>query len=76
MTAPASLKSDAGQPRQLVDARTCAAFLGKSAEWVRKDRQSKKTIPFVRVAGSIRYDMERVMAVVMATEEGGTPHRA
>ena len=58
-------------PRALVDETTCARALAKSLSWIRKDRIGRKTIPFVRVAGSVRYDMDRVMAVVMATEEGG-----
>ena len=62
--------------RKLVDETVCASQLSKSLSWIRQDRLGKKTIPFVRVAGSIRYDMERVMAVVMATEEGGAPRHA
>lgn len=57
--------------RALVDETACARALSKSLSWIRKDRLGRKTIPFVRVAGSVRYDMDRVMAVVMATEEGG-----
>ena len=57
--------------RRLVDERICAPAIGKSVGWLRKDRLNSKIVPFVRVGTSIRYDLDRVFAVVMATEEGG-----
>lgn len=66
-TAPAT------QPRTLVDERVCAQSLNKSIGWLRKDRLTKRIVPFVRVGASIRYDLDRVHAIF--AEEGG-PARA
>jgi hypothetical protein len=60
------------EPRyQLVDEHAVARALGKSVSWVRKDRRGKRIIPFIPLGGSIRYDLERIFAVLAGMEEGG-----
>ena len=60
--------------RTLVDETACARALAKSVGWLRKDRLTKRVVPFVRVGASIRYDMARVYATLV--EEGGPNARA
>lgn len=64
----------APQSRTLVDERVCALSLNKSIGWLRKDRLTKRIVPFVRVGASIRYDLDRVHASF--AEEGGPKARA
>ncbi len=54
-----------------VDEHTLAAAIGMSVHFVRKDRRGKKIIPFIRIGGSIRYDIERVRKALAALEVGG-----
>ena len=55
----------------LVDERACAAALGMSLGWVRKDRQGQRVLPFVKLGGSVRYDLHRVRQAIAAAEVGG-----
>jgi len=47
-----------------------------SVHWVRKDRRTKRILPFYKLGDAVRYDLERVRQALMGTEEGGTGARA
>jgi len=49
-----------------------AENLGMSVAWVRKDRRTKRSIPFFRIGDCIRYDWDRVRQSLLAREEGGS----
>lgn len=55
----------------LVDEHAAARAIGLSVSWLRKDRRNKRLIPFARLGGAVRYDMERVREAVHRLEEGG-----
>ena len=51
---------------------TCLAeALGMSVHFLRKDRRTKRLIPFYRLGGSIRYNLISVTNALAAYEEGG-----
>lgn len=54
-----------------VDETQLAEAIGMSVHFLRKDRRTKRQIPFLRIGGSIRYNLDRVRAALDATEEGG-----
>ena len=54
-----------------VDDKTVAQALGCSVAYVRKDRRTAKVIPFFRLGGLIRYDLDVVRAKLNASSEGG-----
>lgn len=54
-----------------VDEHVVAAALGLSVHWVRKDRIGKRLVPFYRIGGAIRYNLDRVREALAAVEEGG-----
>lgn len=54
-----------------VDDNTIARALGCSVAYVRKDRRTAKVIPFFRMGGLIRYDIDVVRAKMNASSEGG-----
>jgi hypothetical protein len=58
-----------------VDEQAAAAALGMSVGWLRKDRYGKRTIPFFRLGGRIRYDLDRIRCSLAAREEGGVAPR-
>ena len=60
------------QSPALLDTSAIAEFLGLSPAWVKKDRLTKRLLPFVRVGSSIRYDLARVREALAATEAGGS----
>ncbi len=49
-----------------------AACIGMSVHWVRKDRRTKRLLPYFKLGGSVRYDLERVRQSLRGLEEGGT----
>lgn len=53
-----------------------AAALGMSIQFLRKDRSTKRRIPFYRLGTSIRYDVNRVREALALIEEGGIQRRA
>jgi hypothetical protein len=57
--------------RQTVDDIAVAAALGVSVSTVRHDRLGARRIPFYRIGGSIRYDLDRVWEALAALEVGG-----
>jgi hypothetical protein len=62
-------------PRIAVDEKQIAAAIGMSVGFLRKDRQTKRQIPFYRIGGCIRYDLNRVREALAAVEEGGAALR-
>ena len=49
-----------------------AKVIGMSVHFLRKDRITKRLIPYYRIGDSIRYDLDRVRDALMKLEEGGT----
>jgi hypothetical protein len=45
--------------------------LGMSVSFLRKDRITRRIIPFYRIGDSIRYDIGRVREALIRLEEGG-----
>jgi len=59
-------------PIVAVDEHAVAAAIGMSVHFVRKDRRTKRLLPYFRIGGSIRYDLDRVRdALISKCEEGG-----
>lgn len=56
-----------------VDEHACAAAIGMSVHWLRKDRRTARLVPFYRMGGAIRYNLQRVRDALSAVEEGGAP---
>jgi len=48
-----------------------AKTIGMSVEFLRKDRSTKRLIPFYRIGKSIRYNPRRVNEALASLEEGG-----
>jgi hypothetical protein len=46
-------------------------LMGMSLSWVRKDRITKRLIPFYRLGDAIRYDPETVRGAMLRNMEGG-----
>jgi hypothetical protein len=59
-------------PRIAVDETEAAKAIGMSVHFLRKDRRTKRLIPFFRIGDCIRYDLGRVREALAAVEEGGT----
>jgi len=55
----------------VVDEHAVARAVGMSVDWVRKDRYGKRILPFCRIGGRIRYNLESVRAALSSVEEGG-----
>ena len=58
------------QPVALTEKQT-AAQLNISVFWLRKDRRTKRNIPFYRIGDLVRYDLETVRQSLLARTEGG-----
>ena len=58
-------------PLLAVDEYAIAESIGMSVPWLRKDRRTKRLVPFYRIGKSIRYDLARVRAALANLEEGG-----
>jgi hypothetical protein len=58
-------------PTIVVDEHAAAAAIGLSVGWIRKDRRTRRLIPFYRIGGAIRYDLDRVRQALGELEEGG-----
>jgi predicted DNA-binding transcriptional regulator AlpA len=48
-----------------------AKLIKMSLPWVRKDRATKRILPFFRIGRSIRYDAATVLKAVQSRTEGG-----
>ena len=60
----------------VVDEHAAAAALDVSVSWLQKDRRMKKLIPFYRMGGLNKYNLERARAALAALEEGGSSQRS
>lgn len=54
-----------------VDESVIAQQISLSVSWLRKDRRTKRIIPFFRVGDLVRYNPETVAAAMRARNEGG-----
>lgn len=54
-----------------VDEFVIAQKIDVSVSWLRKDRRTKRIVPFFRVGDLIRYNPETVAAALLARTEGG-----
>lgn len=59
-------------PRLAVDETEAAKAIGLSVHFLRKDRRTKKLIPFYRIGDRVLYNLDRVREALNALEEGGT----
>lgn len=62
-------------PQIAVDETACAQAIGMSVAWLRLDRRTKRIVPFYRLGGRIRYNLDRVREALAAVEEGGAQTR-
>jgi hypothetical protein len=58
-------------PRIAVDEVEAARAIGMSIHFLRKDRRTKRIIPFFKIGDCVRYDLARVREALIAAEEGG-----
>jgi len=61
-----------GSHKIAVDEIACANSISMSVHWLRKDRRGARRIPFYRLGDRILYDLDRVRASLLKTEEGGS----
>jgi hypothetical protein len=54
-----------------VDERACAAALGMSVAWLRKDRLGSRLLPHFKLGSSVRYNLDRCREALNAAEVGG-----
>ena len=52
-----------------------AKLIGMSVFFLRKDRCTKRILPFYKIGDAVRYNPERVMQALAALEEGGSPKK-
>lgn len=55
-----------------VDEHAISKALGISLGWLRKDRRTKRIIPFYKFGTAVRYNPERVREALAVVEEGGS----
>lgn len=63
-------------PQIGVDENAAAAALGLSVSWLQKDRCGRRIIPFYKIGGNVRYNLDRVRIALKAVECGGAEKRA
>jgi hypothetical protein len=56
---------------RLHDEGELAEALKISIHWLRKDRRTKRIVPFFRIGTAVRYDLEHVRAALSRLECGG-----
>lgn len=54
-----------------VDEKAAAKALNVSVAWLRKDRRTKRLIPFYRLGGCVRYSPEGIRSALADLQEGG-----
>lgn len=60
-----------GSERIGLDEKEMAACLGVSVHWLRRDRYSKRVVPFFRLGDRVLYSPERVREALQRLECGG-----
>lgn len=63
-------------PKLALTEHQMAEALGLSVHTLRKDRQQQRRIPFFKIGGAVRYNVDRVREALAAFEEGGIQRRA
>ena len=64
--------SQTNEPQRIaVNEADAAKALGVSVHWLRRDRRTKRLLPFYKLGGAVRYDMGRVREALARIEEGG-----
>ena len=58
-----------------VDDHVIAKAIGMSVHFIRKDRSTKRIIPFYRVGDRCLYNLDRVREALASLEEGGAQLR-
>lgn len=53
------------------DEFAAAEAIGVSVHYLRKDRRTKKLIPFYRLGDRVLYNLDRVREAMLSLEEGG-----
>ena len=61
----------AGVGRLALTESELAADLALSLSWLRKDRQTKRRLPYFKIGGAVRYNRDRVLQALTRMEEGG-----
>ena len=54
-----------------VDETEAAKAIGLSIHFLRRDRRTKRLIPFYRIGDRVLYNLDRVREALAACEEGG-----
>jgi hypothetical protein len=57
--------------RESLTDQEVAELVNMSVPWVRKDRRTKRILPFYRLGRSIRYDTDTVLKAMQSRMEGG-----
>jgi hypothetical protein len=65
------LKTNIEVARIAIGENDCAQAIGMSVPWLRKDRRTKRLIPYYRIGNRILYDLSRVKEALLHLEEGG-----
>jgi hypothetical protein len=58
-----------------LDEHGASRALGVSVHFLRKDRRTKREVPFFRIGDRVLYSYERLQAMVRARVEGGVPRK-
>lgn len=72
---PPSFQHKQGAPPIAVGEGEAAQAIGMSVFFLRKDRRTKRLIPFYRIGDRILYDLDRVRMALLTLEEGGSAVR-
>lgn len=59
-------------PKLALTEHQMAEALGLSVFTLRKDRSTNRRIPFYKIGGAVRYNVDRVREALATLEEGGT----
>jgi hypothetical protein len=59
------------EPLAVDDEHAAAKAIGMSVAWLRKDRRTARRIPYYKLGGCVRYNLDRVRESLAALEEGG-----
>lgn len=62
--------------KPLRNEKYAAKMIGKSVSWLQKDRSTTRSVPFVKISGSVRYIEDDLEAFIMknripSSQEGG-----
>ena len=66
----------AAVPKLVLNEHEMAAAIGLTVHFLRRDRCKKRLIPFYKIGGTIRYNVDRVREALADLEEGGARRRA